>query len=485
MPLPIRQYPGQFATAFVSGGNASAWAVNFWRHFDFSGHPGIVTDGALPPNYFYDGVVFNGASSLLMAFSVPVFTYSTSPANPQFPTEIAYPPNRFGHNAINPVPLSAVPAPPFGGQPREYGTGDWWVGRLTMEETSHAGVQYPMLVHQVPNSPSDVNNDFNTASNWNDANGDAVIDSYASGPWRGEDLLLTNVHAFDVKVWDETLGSFVDVGHTLTSSSGARGDFHILNRNNNRYGATRSISDPTDQIVNPRDPTSLVGTGRRVFDTWYPFKTEDIDGDLALDPTEDTNSNGILDGGETDTDGDGVADGAEDGGVAGQIEGQLLDFDANGTVTANDSDGDGLIDFGENVPPYRPLVAIPVKPSPGGARVQYERWVANTSDSTPARYVVGDRVFPAARPYNTQFGNPFYYICVGTNEVYGDSGTISHGTTEPTWQRTAGLKTYDGDLIWQAVDNRKPLRAIQITLRFIDPTTGQMRTLTLQQSLVD
>ena len=104
-----------------------------------------------------------------------------------------------------------------------------------------------------------------------------------------------------------------------------------------------------------------------------------------------------------------------------------------------------------------------------------------------SRYGIGNRVFPSIRPYKAQFGDPFYYICVGIQspDVYGDPSTTNHGVTEPTWARTAGLKTYDGDLIWQAVGNRKPLRAIQITLRFIDPTTSQMRTLTLQHSLVD
>ena len=40
-------------------------------------------------------------------------------------------------------------------------------------------------------------------------------------------------------------------------------------------------------------------------------------------------------------------------------------------------------------------------------------------------------------------------------------------------------------IVWQAVDNRKPLRAIKIEVRFVDPSTQQMRQLTLIQSLVD
>jgi hypothetical protein len=339
-----------------------------------------------------------------------------------------------------------------------------------MEETSNASFNYPMLRHAVPTATTDANNEFNSTVVWTDSDSDSVIDSFVGGPWRGEELLLTNVHAFDIKVWDETLNGFVDIGHTLTTTingNPVNGDFHIARCKNTFFG-----------------PAGAVGGTNRVFDTWYPFRTEDIDGDGTLDDTEDTDGDGILDSGE-DTDTDGVLDDlAEDGGTAGERDGQLLDFDASGGVTLLDNVGVGAIDAGENVPPYRPLVATPVKPNPSGGRLEYERWVANTSSTAASRYAVGNRIFPSIRPYKAQFGDPFYYICVGTNDINMD-GTISHAITEPTWQRTAGLKTYDGELIWQAVDNRKPLRAIQITLRFLDPTTSQLRTLTLQHSLVD
>ncbi|HUQ72820.1 MAG TPA: hypothetical protein VM165_25050, partial [Planctomycetaceae bacterium] len=216
-------YPNNFSLGFDTTGASLGTPVNFWRHFDFSAHPAIGADTSVnPPTYFYNGLTFNGTLSLQMSYSVPMFQYSGTPSGAfQARSEIAYPPNRFGFNTVNPMPLSGgTPAPPHGGQPREYGTGGWWVGRPTMEETSHANFDYPMLRHNVPNSPNDANNELNTASTWDDTAGgvsDSVIDAYVGGPWRGEELLLTNVHAFDIKVWDEVLNQFVDVGHTLTT----------------------------------------------------------------------------------------------------------------------------------------------------------------------------------------------------------------------------------------------------------------------------
>jgi prepilin-type N-terminal cleavage/methylation domain-containing protein len=479
------RYPGTFATSFDDMGNSQGQPANFWRHFDYSAHPGITDDGAMPPQYLYDGVEFNGTASLQMPYTIQTFPYTAFalPFVPsgEFrpPTEIAYPANRFGHSPINPLPLSVSPGPfryPFGGQPREYGsTGGvrWWVGRPTMEETSRGVFQYPMLVHALPNSTADPLNPFNEATAWADAlplpDGDSVIDAYEQGPWRGEDLLLTNVHAFDVKVWDETLGQFADVGHTLSNAAGLWGDFHIFYRNNNRYGPT-GMPDPTDSVANPRDPTGLVGTGRRVFDTWYPFSTEDLNGNGTIDAPLETDS-----------------------ATAGELDGQLLDFDADGNLTLNDFTGDGVVDYGENLPPYRPMRAWAVpgisgSPGPGPnplpasppGPTRFPRWMPNTGTGN-TWYPIGARVFPsvAAR----QFGDPFYYICI--KHDINEDGDYPHGMTEPAWPRFAGGTVDDGDIRWQAVDNRKPLRAIQITLRFLDPSTGQLRTMTLQHSLVD
>lgn len=465
-------------------------ATQFWNDFDFSAHPRIIRNPNDSSQLLYDGAEFSGTLD-----SLPLFPTLPQMSFLKFPLALAYPPNRFGHDTINPTPLLSPPGFPFGGQPREYGLGgvnSWFVGRLTMQESSNTlrlpppPVQptiipwtYPHLTHVVPNFPpspsSDLQNPMNAAVVWHDRDGDLVIDEFASGTRRGEDLVLSHVHAFDVKVWDEALGEFVDIGHARAdASNNPIGDFHLSRRLNTVYGPRTTA-----------DINAGIGLHNRVFDTWYPFRTEDVNGSGSLSLNDDTNNNGIQDPGETDSDGDGVWDRSEDisGGTAGALDHiQLLDFNADGVITSVDHNGDGVVDAGENFPPYRPLVAQPRRADVSSGYVPYERWIP--SSASPNRYTVGSRVFPSVYTDRTQFGDPFYYICV-SNDANQDGTFDGQGSVEPLWPRIEGMVVTDGDLHWQAVDNRKRLRAIQITLRFLDPTTQQLRTLTIQHSLVD
>jgi hypothetical protein len=414
----------------------------------------------------YDGAEFNGTiSSLQIALPPKEFSTDASNALTSFPPvdALAYPPNRFGFNTTNPSPLLGSPTSiwtsPFGGQPREYGTGGWWVGRLTMEETSDNNWDYPQLTHTAPTGAADASNKMNTAFAWDDNNAPPfVIDNFDGGPRRGEDLLLANVHAFDVKVWDDKLGQFVDVGHSLPAVGGLIGDYHRSNRLNVLYGPDAAAT-----------PTS---SNNRVFDTWYPFRHRDANGNGTFDPIEPS----------TDPDGDGIIDMADLPATATTNDRQTLDVNADGTIFVEDRNGDSAIDAGECFPPYRPLQQIPVNAVANGSRVDYERYVPVPAGAA-TRYSVGDHVFPPINYGGTQWGDPFYYVCVNWNDVNGD-GSVQRGPGVPTWPRIAGLNSPDGELTWQAVDNRKPLRAIQITLRFLDPSTQQMRTLTIQHSLV-
>lgn len=66
------------------------------------------------------------------------------------------------------------------------------------------------------------------------------------------------------------------------------------------------------------------------------------------------------------------------------------------------------------------------------------------------------------------------------------------GATEPIWPTTEGATITDYNatdntvITWQAVKNSVlPLRAIQITIRYTDVSSGQLRQVTMQHSLVD
>jgi prepilin-type N-terminal cleavage/methylation domain-containing protein len=465
-PSPSFTYPGGFSVGFDSTGASTGAPANFWRHFDYSAHPRVAFITA-NNRYEYTGLQFNGVSSLQIASPLESFPRSTATTAFIAPSAIAYPPNRFGFNTLNPFPLTATSEPPVGGQPREYGTGGWWVGRLTMEESSNAGMGYPMLTHNPTSATNDANNDFNTATTWDDTNSDGIIDDFAGGPWRGEDLLLANVHAFDVKVWDDALSRFVDVGHSI-----AGGDYHL------------STSNPS--LNRQRNPYYGPNWGsNRVFDTWYPFFTEDLNNANGLDGAE-TATGFIPFDSNFDTDNDGAQDVAEDRNADGLVTIQALNFDpVNGTqpVVWADLNNDTVIESGENAPPFRAFVKRPVAAAPN--YVDYERWVQHYSGGSQ-RYNLGSKVFPPSVPQSVQHGDPFYYVCVRLQEQGTADGNYYQSSSPPVdWPRTPGLTFVDNEVVWQAVDNRRPLRAIQITLRFVDPTTGQMRTLTLQQSLVD
>lgn len=117
------------------------------------------------------------------------------------------------------------------------------MGRFTHQETSSAMFTWPA---REANNPLVANLEFDPdyLPRQKVIKNSDTGETYA-GNRIGEDILLTNVDAFDVKVWDEGLGRFVDIGH---GDSG--GHFAATEDLNDNYG--------------PR------GSGNNVFDTWHP-----------------------------------------------------------------------------------------------------------------------------------------------------------------------------------------------------------------------
>lgn len=381
----LTPYPQNFSRGYDPSYYSLGPAHGFWHDFDYSAHPKVLTDGS------YDGAWFNSLEAPRQA---------DMRAGDLPHGDIRFPPNRYGHNTYY-IPSLGQDA--SGGQPREYDSLGVFFGRLTHEETSALHPQTGFALCQYPHLQGNTYaTDLNLMYPATELRVDTsvgltqgaiahyelnnIVYSLAGGSRRGEDLVLSYVHAFDVKVWDDAAQQFVDIGHNLVT-----GDYRLSMQRNRRYG--------------PAPPGS--GWDNRVFDTWWPF----FDG----------NKN-------------------------------QLDFDSSGSIEP-----------GENDPPYLPLKLYPQ------SAASPPRWSPTTA------YSPGQLIFPSA---GTQPGDPFYYVCVA--ETAGTSGN-----QEPVWPRIPGLRVTDGDLMWQAVDNRKPLRAIQITLRFLDPSTQQLRNLTIQQSLAD
>ncbi|MEX0714935.1 MAG: prepilin-type N-terminal cleavage/methylation domain-containing protein [Planctomycetaceae bacterium] len=162
---------------------------------------------------------------------------------------------------------------PRSGMPREYVTdasgNPYFIGTFTHEETSSNAFVYPQVRNAAHPNPM---------STTLTAGDDGVVTQYAGGTRRAEDILMTRVHAFDVKVWDDAanppVGAFVDIG------GAAAVDYAPGNNRNTAYG--------------PGGPA-----GNNIYDTWHPavaldggnLLPDNSDGDVAPYRPLDPNTN--------------------------------------------------------------------------------------------------------------------------------------------------------------------------------------------------
>jgi len=207
----IQPYDDVNSVEFIPGDYITGSSV-FWRDFDYS----AVHNGT--------ALRFTGGSDMIHS-------------SPDFP--LGRPKHRFGFDYTS-------------GDPREYvqeGTlNQVHVGRFTHEETSAAGFTYPAQSAASPFADATLDD--------TDANG--VVDVFEQGPRRGEDILMTNVLSFDIKIWDDLLNAFVDIGHT-----DATGEFYYDN------------ADITSDHYGPLDLQTTNGDlsdkdNIHIFDTWHP-----------------------------------------------------------------------------------------------------------------------------------------------------------------------------------------------------------------------
>lgn len=224
------QYPGT-PTSYAPFGSGE-----FYRDFDYSAFLQFSGGTAVGPQL----VISKEALNLI----------STNPLS----ESIANPNNRFGHNPYD-RPAGLQPRQGLG-RPREFlhgpdnqpgvagtddnnngivddygelgwpGSDDVFIGRFTMQETADSNFGYPGRSNSGP---------FTNGSHTLDSNNQ--ISAFGNETFRrGEDILMTNVISFDVKIWDNIIGDFVDVGHSLSNGAGDVGDYHINNQINRSYG---------------------------------------------------------------------------------------------------------------------------------------------------------------------------------------------------------------------------------------------------------
>lgn len=192
---------------------------NMWTDFDYSIHYDLITS---KPSFHGRADLNNNIGS------VPTSTNVTSLGIPHY---------RFGFNHATGLPREVV--------------GTTFIGRYLQQETSSPTFGYPGRITGPSPNPMDPG-----AAPARTINANGIVTEYADGTRVGDDMLLANVHAFDVKVWDPAAsygpnnvddlgapgtddGAYVDVGH-----AGTRGFYRTSVNQNTAYGNT--------------------------FDTWHP-----------------------------------------------------------------------------------------------------------------------------------------------------------------------------------------------------------------------
>jgi type II secretory pathway pseudopilin PulG len=261
-------------TNYLAGAPAATYS-NFYSDFDYSAHYDTTSAGP----------IFHGVQDLDAFLG-------------KFPLGKTF--NRFGFDPISGLPREFTNTSTVAGVPRFF-------GRFTQEETSFLQTSPSTLSFGYPARLSaDAPNPYNGTSaspngvslTYDDTTGKVV--QYAGGLRIGEDILMTNVHQFDIKLWDDGSwfgpdgvpgsvgddnpnaangtndqsevgwpgsddGSFVDLGHngffpSMAPFSGST-DVSFYSKN---------ITNPTTTVYCPPHPSGKAGVYQYRFDTWHP-----------------------------------------------------------------------------------------------------------------------------------------------------------------------------------------------------------------------
>ncbi|MCA9051456.1 MAG: hypothetical protein KDA89_22110, partial [Planctomycetaceae bacterium] len=323
---------------------------------------------------------------------------------------------RFGFNSLT-------------GRSVEFASGTF-IGRFLHEETSHADFTWP---GKFPLGTAGDPHPYERTDLTFDGRG--VATQYSGGVRVGEDILMPNVDAFDVKIWDETLLAFVDLGGQVN------GDFGHRNNRRLDYGprtvstgadgqpGVAGVDDDGDMTTDNNTELGWPGSDdvvNRTFDTWN--RRASAQGGFRP-PYRPLYENSIVDWA------------ANTNYNAGDRIFPIQSFDvgADGQPGfANvDDDGDGIIDNGTEL---GTLSSDDVASLYDG--IYYEAQNAGTSGAT--------RPSIFAKNYNQQ----------------------------PT-------ESSANPIVWESVDNRVGAKLLQITIRYRDIRSNLPRQLTIIHSFTD
>lgn len=382
--------------------DASNNLLNFYSDFDYSATRTQDSSG----NYYLWFHSLNSLQNTLGLANIP----------------LAIPRWRFGFDPVN----TTI------GRPVEYDVASNFLGRFTMQETSAFDSSSNLYTFGFPGAldASSFPNPFPSAvmnCPWQqgDSNGNGVLDVYEGGSRVGEDIIMTNVEAFDVEVFDPArvaagYSGYADLGHNYNSGSG---DFsYVWNQSSYNYG-TRSY-----------------GTG--------------ADGQYGVAGIDD--------------DGNGTTDDAGEYGWPGSDDRVSRCFDtwhpyASTTILSNPSAPP--IQATAIAPPFRPV----------SNTSSFSVWQANTAAGAGTVLAVPDLTYD----YNGSIpvaSNSLIYVAT--------SGGIT-GYSMPAFPPTPGNIVKDGTVVWRCTENRIGLRGIRITVRYKDVHSNLPRQVSIVHSFVE
>ncbi|MCA9052361.1 MAG: hypothetical protein KDA75_00925 [Planctomycetaceae bacterium] len=402
---------------------------DFWNDFDVSVH--------------HDGtqVIFHGKDSL-------------ANAGRGIGDRLSDPGRRFGFqyrdDLIAPYQLRGTPVEFVDG-------GSTFMGRFTHEETSHLAFRWPATAVPVDN-PLIQTDLVSTPSG-------AVADTSRgvtfNGPRKGEDIVLTNVDAFDVKLFEidptqaNLTGRFVDVGHPLPPLSSlpplnrpitGPSPLNAGKRSNPQFGprapGQNNIFDTwhSENVNYGRAPYRLLYENPLNFADTPPYRPNPSTGRTSWD--WEPNTTYVVRDTTANTPGSRIFPFQP---RANPNTGVFADVGPDGRpgVAFSDDDGDGEIDNDAEL-----------------------GW----GGSDDVDYASGARY------------DGLGYEAVALAPGYS---AVSGGGSPPDWIKRVGKRIIDNGILWECFDNRLGIPLIQITVRYRDPESGLSRQLTIQHTLTD
>jgi hypothetical protein len=250
--------------------------------------------------------------------------------------------------------------------------------------------------------------------------------TFAGGSRRGEDILATNVISFDIKIWDNNYSE--STGHDLNRNGVIDAGPAFADVGHTAASGDFQQANNIFPSYGPSQPASSTYTVTAGSGVWAPASTTTINGVIY-------NNNNVFD-----------------------TWYRYFDFDNLNRQY------DAAYPTTGTPPTYAPA---PYRPRAQGSSA----WVSG------ATHAIGDLVYSASptTAANGDTANGYVYQCTA---VTGPSGTTNPFSLSDLVNNTIT----DGGVTW-TVQPPAGVQAIQITIKYLDPSQNLLRQLTIVQSL--